>query len=77
MEYMKGCEDNAFDLAIVDPPYRDENQPDQWMRENGSMASLCGRPKSDYFKELERISENQIIWGANNFELKQWKGFVF
>lgn len=21
MEYMKGCEDNAFDLAIVDPPY--------------------------------------------------------
>ena len=21
MEYMKGLEDNAFDLAIVDPPY--------------------------------------------------------
>ena len=21
MEYMKDCEDNAFDLAIVDPPY--------------------------------------------------------
>ena len=21
MEYMKGCEDNSFDLAIVDPPY--------------------------------------------------------
>lgn len=22
MEYMRGLEDNAFDLAIVDPPYR-------------------------------------------------------
>ena len=21
MEYMKDCEDNEFDLAIVDPPY--------------------------------------------------------
>ena len=21
MEYMKGCKDNEFDLAIVDPPY--------------------------------------------------------
>ena len=77
MEYMKGLEDNAFELAIVDPPYRDENQPDQWMRDNGSMKSLEGRPSADYFEELERISKNQIIWGANNFELKQWKGFVF
>jgi len=21
MEYMKGCEDNSFDLAIIDPQY--------------------------------------------------------
>lgn len=77
MEYMKGLEDNAFDLAIVDPPYRDENQPDQWMRENGSMKPLEGRPSREYWEQLLRASREQIIWGANNFELPQWKGFVF
>lgn len=35
MEAMKDMPDNAFDLAIVDPPYRDENQPTKDMRENG------------------------------------------
>jgi site-specific DNA-methyltransferase (adenine-specific) len=25
---------------------------------------------------LKRVSKNQIIWGANNFQLPQWKGFV-
>ena len=77
MEYMKGLDDNAFELAIVDPPYRDENQPDQWMRENGSMKPLEGRPNAEYWRELLRVSKEQIVWGANNFELPQWKGFVF
>ena len=62
---------------MVDPPYRDTNQPDQWMRENGSMKSLEGRPTDEYFKELRRVSKAQIIWGANNFCLEQWKGFIF
>ena len=77
MDYMRGLEDNAFELAIVDPPYRDTNSPDQWMRENGSMKPLEGRPNAEYFKELLRVSRSQIIWGSNNFELPQWKGFVF
>jgi len=76
MEYMKGLEDNAFELAIVDPPYRDENQPTKDMRKNGSMKSLNGRPSIEYFKELKRVSKNQIIWGANNFQLPQFMGFV-
>ena len=77
MEYMAGCEDDAFDLAIVDPPYRDKNQPDQWLRKNGSMAPLEGRPTPAYWGELLRVSKEQIVWGANNFQLPQWKGFVF
>jgi len=40
------------------------------------MKSLEGRPKPEYYKELYRVSKNQIIWGANNFQLPQFKGFV-
>lgn len=76
MDYMRGLSDKAFELAIVDPPYRDQNQPTKDMRANGSMKSLEGRPSKEYFNELCRVSKNQIIWGANNFELPQFKGFV-
>jgi site-specific DNA-methyltransferase (adenine-specific) len=76
MEAMKQMPDKAFDLAIVDPPYRDENQPTQDMRANGSMKSLTGRPSKEYWTELFRVSKEQIIWGANNFQLPQFKGFI-
>jgi len=76
MELMARYPDNHFELAIVDPPYRDYNQPTKDMRANGSMKSLEGRPTKEYFNELLRVSKEQIIWGANNFELPQWKGFV-
>ena len=68
--------DNYFELAIVDPPYRDENAPTKDMRKNGQMETIQGRPSKEYFIELIRVSKNQIIWGANNFELPQFKGFV-
>jgi len=76
MELMARYPDNHFDLAIVDPPYRDENQPTKDMRNNGSMKTIQGRPNEKYFNELNRISKNQIIWGANNFQLPQFMGFV-
>lgn len=76
MEYMATLPDKTFELAIVDPPYRDENQPTKDMRANGSMKTLEGRPSNEYWRELRRVSKEQIIWGANNFELPQWKGFV-
>jgi len=75
MALMSRYENNYFDLAIVDPPYRDVNQPTKDMRANGSMKSLEGRPTKEYWNELLRVSKNQIIWGANNFELPQFKGF--
>ena len=76
MEGMKQFPDKYFELAIVDPPYRDNNQPTKDMRANGSMKSLEGRPPEEYWQELYRVSVNQIIWGANNFQLPQFKGFV-
>ena len=76
MEYMKGLDDNAFELAIVDPPYG--------IGENGSTNKSRGKlavakdykafaggdiepPNLQYFQELQRVSKNQIIWGANHF----------
>ena len=78
MEAMKEFPDKFFELAIVDPPYRDasENQPTKDMRRNGSMNSFGDKPTQEYFDELFRISKNQIIWGANNFQLPPYKGFV-
>lgn len=72
MEFMAKMPDKAFDLAIVDPPYRDNNQPTQDMRKNGSMKTIEGRPSEQYWKELYRVSKEQIIWGANNFQLPQF-----
>lgn len=76
MEGMKQYPDKYFDLAVVDPNYRDKNDPTKDMRKNGSMDSIVGRPTKEYWKQLKRISKEQIIWGANNFELQQWEGFI-
>ena len=80
MEIMRKYSDNYFDLAIVDPPYRDskENDMNQFTRKNikkGRLKDWNDKPNEDYFNELLRVSKNQIIWGANNFNLN-FKGFI-
>lgn len=71
MEYMKSIPDKFFDLAIVDPPYG-INIKESMGRRKGEKHS--GRkkvtwdnkcPDKIYFKELFRVSKNQIVWGAN------------
>ena len=73
--------DKYFDLAVVDPPYRDKNQPTKGMRAkiNGKMKNFGGKPSVDFFVELFRISANQIVWGANNFTslLPESNGWIF
>lgn len=81
MKGMKEFPDKFFDLAIVDPPYRDENNPNQCMRNNEAtgkhrMDDFGKKPDKSYFDELFRVSKNQIIWGGNNFVLPEHKGFV-
>ena len=77
LEPMRTLPDNHFQLAIADPPYRDENAPFQQMRRASASRDVfkAGKPSQEFFDELNRISENQIIWGANNFGF-EYRGFV-
>lgn len=78
MIMMSRYPDNYFELAIVDPPYgigissnpvRQQHKKKEW---DNSI------PSSDYFKELFRVSKNQIIWGGNYFfdYLSNSQGFI-
>jgi site-specific DNA-methyltransferase (adenine-specific) len=75
MDLMSRYKDNHFDLAIVDPPYgigisgqkkqkKGKKSDRKHHKEKGWDNEI---PSEKYFKELFRISKNQIIWGANYF----------
>lgn len=73
---MKEFPDKYFDLAIVDPPYGiGEDGKKNAYRSRRATAkaykSFAGGdlqpPDEAYFKELFRVSKNQIIFGANHF----------
>jgi site-specific DNA-methyltransferase (adenine-specific) len=73
---LKRFNDNHFDLAIVDPPYglgmgcgagetrgdgkkkKDLYTPKKWD---------TSKPNVEYWKELFRVSKNQVVWGGNYF----------
>jgi site-specific DNA-methyltransferase (adenine-specific) len=91
MELMSRYEDNYFDLAIIDPPYQIERFSKN-MDSQGTLGKsiFLGKnkisewdklPSKDYFKELFRVSKNQIIWGANHFwktaDLPNATNFIF
>lgn len=72
MQLMARYPDNYFELAIVDPPYGIERFKKGSLRFDKSEKSKNGlewdiKPSNEYFKELFRVSKNQIVWGANNF----------
>tara|TARA_B110000879_G_scaffold34786_1_gene48029 strand:+ start:554 stop:1174 length:621 start_codon:yes stop_codon:yes gene_type:complete len=71
LEAMKEMPDNAYDLAIVDPPYG-ININNNMGRRKGQKHSGYKTinwdnetPNQEYFQEIKRVSINQIIWGAN------------
>jgi site-specific DNA-methyltransferase (adenine-specific) len=74
MEYMATLPDKAFDLAIVDPPYginETAHRVNNRTRKAPSKKyhdALWSQPTppAEYFRELERVSKNQIIWGGNH-----------
>ena len=78
MDGMKEFPDGFFDLAIVDPVYGDVTQGG-YMKNLDSTTKLAKpieyhlsiwnqeKTGADYFKELFRVSKNQIIWGGNYF----------
>lgn len=88
MEYMKDIPDKHFDLAIVDPPYglgidgqkKSINKNPKYNRKEHIKKNWDNSiPSENYFKELKRVSKNQIIWGANYFTefLKPTKAWIF
>ena len=77
---LKRFNDKHFDLAIVDPPYginydvEQNKQAEQGRISNGGKWKQYHKtnwdneiPTSEYWKELMRVSKNQIIWGGNYF----------
>ena len=80
MEYMRTLPDKVFDLAVVDPPYgigMDGGcvgyKGDNVFEKKGWDKSTPGK---EYFDELFRVSENQIIWGGNYFYLPPTRCFL-
>ena len=76
MEMMAEYEDGHFDLAICDVPYGigedgSTNKSRGLKAVSKDYKPFAGNdlkaPDSDYFKELIRVSKNQVIWGANHF----------
>jgi len=94
MDYMATLPDKALELAIVDPPYGigedggkiRARKKDNWYMTTRQNVSARGfkkwdreRPTAEYFKELFRVSQNQIIWGANYYpqHLRPSMGWIF
>lgn len=69
MKLMARYEDNYFDLAIVDPPYKKEIKGLKagLNRSQFNYQSLTVPPSKKYLKELFRVSKNQIMWGFNYY----------
>lgn len=81
MEGMKEFPDKYFELAIVDPPYgiaRFGNRVETSNRicKEAKINKWDIKPTQEYFDELFRVSQKQIIWGANNFTLPPSEYFI-
>lgn len=76
MDGMKEFPDKYFDLAVIDPPYGigengSKNKSRGKIAKAKNYKTFAGKdaapPDNKFFKELFRISKNQIIFGANHF----------
>ena len=72
MELLKQTPDNYYSLALVDPPYGIGINVSMGRRKGDKKSTykpFAGEdkqiPTKDYFEELFRVSQNQIIWGGN------------
>lgn len=88
MQLMARYPDNYFDLAIVDPPYgigidgqkKSVNKnPKHNLKEHAKKDWDNEIPSAEYFKELFRVSKNQIVFGGNYFteHLPPVKSWIF
>lgn len=70
---MKEYPDKYFQLAVVDPPYGIGVNHNMGRRKGDKPSNYkpavwdSEPPPLEYFYELFRVSQNQIVWGANHF----------
>ena len=81
MEFMRNVPDKYYDLAIVDPPYgigdKFKGGKSGKMQFNEVVSKGWDSvPSDEYFKELFRVSKEQIIWGGNYFHLPPTRCFI-
>ena len=88
MALMSRYPDKYFDLAIVDPPYGiDLANMNMGLGKSKKASKVKNRkwnkknwdneiPTKEYFKQLFRVSVNQIIWGGNYFDLGICNKFI-
>ena len=73
MAVMARYPDKYFDLACVDPPYGIGVNHNMGRRRGNQSSPFkhaewdSKPPDKVYFDELQRVSTNQIVWGANHF----------
>jgi site-specific DNA-methyltransferase (adenine-specific) len=82
MDGMAQFPDKFFELAIIDPPYGIETRGHAQDRfRNGMQLDTVNdqKPNAKYFRDLFRVSKNQIIWGYNHLSdmLPKCREFVF
>jgi len=75
---MREMPDNAFDLAIVDPPYFSGPERRCFYGQKVSSigvsrvykkSAVWQLPTIEYFQELQRVSRSYVFWGCNYFNL--------
>ena len=81
MEFMKGVPDKYYELAIVDPPYGIGEKFKGGKTGKMNFNEIVNKdwdnaPKQEYFNELFRVSQNQIICGGNYFNLPPSRCFI-
>ena len=84
VSFMKQLPDNYFDLCVADPPYSHDNSEafikggrfhkgrfNRYRQVDGNPIDINEwdkTPSDEFFEQLFRVSQNQIIWGANYFD---------
>lgn len=80
--FMAGCKEKEFELACVDPPYGIDVNPNMGIgkgqkKRHKKINWDSSTPDKTYFDKLFDVSQNQIIWGGNYFQLPPTKHFIF
>ncbi len=70
MEYMAGCEDNAFDLAIVDPPYGIGWDKETEVMSAGYRKNGTRRPAT----VMQEAASQSVTWKTSEATMTFWCG---